>query len=99
MPSIDLAHYDNIRKWEPQIGDCIIWHGWFQHYFGIVSGILKEDNSIEIIKKGLPLLLFNMVPEEHDNNKIKIDIGEIKGSRGGKYAAFRAYGNNIIWFI
>jgi hypothetical protein len=96
---MDLAHYDSIKKWNPQIGDFVIWHGWFQHYFGVISGFDKEDNSIEIIKQGLPILLFDMPPEQHDKNKIKVDIGEIKASRGGKYAAFRAYGNNIIWYV
>lgn len=99
MASMDLAHYDSIKKWKPQVGDFIVWHGWFQHYFGVISDILKEDESVEIIKKGLPILLFDMPPEDHNKNKIKIGIGEIKGSRGGRYAAIRAQGNNIIWYI
>lgn len=99
MASMDLAHYDDIRKWDPQIGDFVIWHGWFQHYFGVVSSIVRDEQSVEIIRKGLPLLLFNMIPEEHDSNKIKVSIAKIKGSRGGNYAALRAQGNNIIWYV
>ena len=99
MASMDLAHYDSIRKWKPQIGDFIVWHGWFTHYFGVISSIGREDNTVEVIKKGLPLLLFDMVPEEHDKNKIKVNIGEIKASKGGKYAAIRAHGSNIIWYV
>lgn len=99
MASMDLAHYDSLRKWNPQIGDFIVWHGWFQHYFGVVSSILREENSIEVIKKGIPLLLFAMPPEQHDKNKVKINVGDIKGSTGGKYAAIRAAGNNIVWYV
>jgi len=99
MTNVDLAHYDDIRKWDPKVGDCVIWHGWFQHFFGIVSSVLIKDDSVEIIKKGLPLLLFDMVSEEHNKNKVKLSIGTIKGSRGGKYAVIRAQGNNIIWYV
>lgn len=99
MAGIDLAHYDDIRRWTPQVGDFIIWHGWFQHYFGVVSDIIREDQSVEIIKQGIPLLLFDMVSEDHDKSKIKVSIGKIKGSRGGRYAAIRAQGSNIIWYV
>lgn len=99
MASMDLAHYDNIQKWKPQIGDFLVWHGWIQHYFGVISNIINEDRVVEVIKKGLPLLLFDMISEDHDRNKIKVRIGDIKGSRGGRYAAIRAHGNNIIWYI
>lgn len=99
MASMDLAHYDSLRNWKPQIGDFIVWHGWFQHYFGVISSIVRESNSVEIIKKGLPLLLFEMSPEQHDKNKIKVNIGDIKGSSGGKYAAIRAHGSNIVWYV
>jgi hypothetical protein len=96
---MDLAHYDDIRKWDPQIGDFIVWHGWFQHYFGVISSISREDQSVIIIKRGLPIMLFDMVSEEHEKNKIKVSIGSIKGSRGGKYATIRAQGNNVVWYV
>ena len=99
MTSMDLAHYNNIQKWKPQVGDFIVWHGWFQHYFGVISSVDINNNNVEIIKKGMPLLLFEMVPEEHNKNKVKMDIGSIKKSGGGKYAAIRAHGNNIIWYV
>lgn len=99
MTNMDLAHYNTLRNWDPQIGDFIIWHGWFQHYFGVISSIIHNEQSVEVIKKGLPLLLFEMVPEEYEKNKKKISIGSIKGSRGGKYAIIRAQGNNIVWFV
>lgn len=99
MASMDLAHYDDIRKWDPQVGDFIVYHGWFQHYFGVVSSVIVDEQSVEIIKKGLPILLFNMIPEEHNKSKTKISIGSIKGSRGGQYAAIRAQGSNIIWYV
>lgn len=99
MVSMDLAHYNDIRKWDPQIGDVIIWHGWLQHYFGVISSIIREEQAVEIVRKGLPVLLFDMVPEEHDKNKVKVNIGKIKSSKGGSYAALRAQGNNIVWYV
>ena len=99
LSSVDLAHHSDIKKWVPQIGDIIVWHGWLQHYFGVVSNVIREENAVEVIKSGLPLLLFSLTPEEHNKNKIKIDIGTIKGSTGGKYATARAANNNITWFV
>ena len=99
MSSMDLAHYDSIKKWTPQVGDAVIWHGWFQHYFGVVSSVIAQEQSVEIVKRGIPLLLFDMVPEEHEKNTVKVSIGSIKGSRGGKYAVIRAKGSNIVWYV
>lgn len=99
LRSIDLTHHTNLSSWDPQIGDIIIWHGWLQHWFGVVSNVIREDHSVEIIRKGIPLLLFAMIPEEHDKNKIKISVGDIKSSTGGKYAAVRANKNNLIWYV
>ena len=47
MASMDLAHYDSIKKWKPQIGDFIVHHGWFTHYFGVISSVIREENKVE----------------------------------------------------
>lgn len=99
LKSVDLAHHVAISQWTPQIGDIIIWHGWFTHYFGVVSNVLREENTVEVIKRGLPILLFTMTAEEYKKNTTKIDIGTIKGSTGGKYAAIRAIRGNLTWYI
>jgi hypothetical protein len=99
LKSVDLAHHVSIGEWTPQIGDVIIWHGWFTHYFSVVSSILREENAVEVIKKGLPILLFSMTSVEYRKNTIKIDIDDIRGSVGGKYAAVRAIRGNLTWYI
>jgi len=99
LKSIDLAHHMSIGKWTPQIGDIVVWHGWFQHYFGVVSSISQDENSVDVIKRGLPVLLFSMTPGEYKKNTIKIDIGTIKGSTGGKYATVRTVRGNLVWYV
>jgi hypothetical protein len=99
LQQVDLAHYKSLRKWDPRVGDCVVWHGWLTHWFGVVSSVIREENKVEIVKKGIPALLFSMTPEEYKKNSTKVDIGEIKGSTGGRYATIRAQGNNIVWFV
>ena len=99
LQSVDLAHYKPLSKWTPQVGDNVVWHGWVTHWFGVVSAIIPEENCVEIIRRGMPVLLLTMTQSEYKKNSIKIDIGDIKGSTGGRYAAIRAQGNSIIWYV
>lgn len=90
--NITLAAYKQISSYKPKIGDFLIWHGWFSHYYGIINGI--DNNSIRVVKSGMPMLLFSMDPEDMDQNTEIISIGKIKRSRGAY-----AIQQNGIWYV
>lgn len=98
IPS-DLAHFKHLIQWTPQIGDMVIWHGWFTHWYGVVRLVDTVDNQVHVIRKGLPVLLLTLEQGEYENNTIKIPIHKIKKSSGGKYATIRSVGSNTIWYI
>lgn len=95
---VDLANYKSIAKWTPHIGDIIICHGLFTHWFGIVSQISK-DQHIHVIKAGLPILLFSMSPSKMEKSKKEIDIYDIKSSTSGKYAVMQTIGGACVWYV
>ena len=67
LTEIPLAQFKPLSFYRPRIGDFVVWHGWFSHYFGIVSAIKKDTQIVTITKAGLPHLLFTMTPEETSN--------------------------------
>jgi len=90
--NVTLAQYKQISNYKPKIGDFVVWHGWFTHYYGIINGI--DDNSVRIIKSGMPVLLFSMDAEEMENNMEIVSTNKIKKSRGAY-----AIQQNGIWYI
>lgn len=96
---VNLAHYKPINSWTPQVGDIVIWHGWIQHWFGIVAGVNQSEDKIHIVKSGLPILLVGMNPAEIEANKVEINLSTILSSTGGKYAALQTTNNVHVWFV
>lgn len=76
---VPLAYFRLKSSYKPKIGDLIIWHGWFTHWFGIVNGI--NDHKIMVIYAGIPNLLFTMSEDEYENNSKSISIKSIKSNR------------------
>lgn len=97
-PNTDLAFYKSLAEWAPRIGDNIVWHGWLQHWFGVVNGI-SPDGNVSIIRAGIPLLLFSMSEPQMEKNTVHIHITELKTSTGGKYCAMQAQGGSIVWYV
>ena len=91
--NITLAEYKSITTYRPKIGDFVIWHGWFTHWYGIISGIDQETQKLSIVKAGMPLLLFSMEQDEMDKNIEAISLSKITKSRGAY-----AIQQNGIWF-
>ena len=94
--NVTLAEYKPITTYKPKVGDFIIWHGWFTHWYGIVSGVgvETEANKLKIVKAGMPILLFSMDPNEMDQNLEIISLAKLKKSRGA-YAVQQSG----IWYI
>ena len=99
MISVNLAQSKPIAQWKPALGDIVMWHGWIQHWFGIISSI-NNEGTVTVTKAGMPVLLFTMDEMEQTKNKVTIAISAINRSRGGKYAVLQALpGSTNIWYV
>src|SRR5271169_6499176 len=96
--NVDLAYFKSLVEWTPRVGDFIIWHGWLQHWFGVVSQI-DPDGSLHIVNQGMPLLLFGLSQPQMDKNTRVVHLTDVQTSTGGKYATIQAHGNNIVWYV
>ena len=91
---IGLAKYSNLPRWQPKLTDFIIWHGWmWGRWYGIINGI--NDNTISVIKEGLPLLLFTMDQSAYEKNTIEIPINKIRNGRNGEYHVLQSG----VWYV
>ena len=96
---IDLSHYRSMQEYNAQIGDVLFYHGWLTHWFGIVSAVNNSDGIIEVIRAGMPLLLVTLGGSKLEKAKKKIDINDLKNSRGGKYSAIKNIKNVMVWYV
>lgn len=97
---VNLAQHTSISGWKPDVGDFIVWHGWLQHWFGVVSAV--NDDEVTIIRKGIPILLFTLTQSDYDKNKLTIGLSEIRSGGSfwhGTYSAIKAVRNNIVWYV
>lgn len=99
LMSVTLAQSLPIAKWKPALGDFVVWHGWLQHWFGIVS-LINADGTVCITKAGMPILLLTMDELEQKNNQVTVAVSTINRSRGGKYSVMQALpGTANVWYI
>lgn len=97
--SIEYDGCRPIANWTPMLGDFVIYHGWFfNHWYGYVCGISKQEYKIQVFKAGIPLNLLTMTPHEIPSKTIAIPIHKITASRWGAYAIQRLERDRIIWF-
>lgn len=80
---LPLAKFINNRQWQAQVGDFIIWHGWWKRWYGVVNGV--DRDHVYVIKENLPILLFTMAPEDHLKNTMKISINKIVNAPPGEF--------------
>jgi hypothetical protein len=95
---VDLAQYAPINTWKPGVGDVIIWHGFFTHWFGIVSQI-QPDGSVCVITSGLPLTLFTMNQDTMKKFVKTVHFTRIHASRGGEWAVAQTSGGTTTWYV
>ena len=96
MPTVtmELAKFKPLPTWVPKVGDTIIYHGWlWGRWYGVVNEV--GVGTIDVIKAGLPVLLFTMQPDEQDSHKASLNPSRVRSSRGGEYAVIQ----DGIWFI
>jgi len=95
---VDLAEYAPIGDWVPMVGDVIIWHGWINHWFGIVSAA-PPSGTLYVITSGLPIALFTMNPSKVEKATKKIDAHDIKSSRHGEWAILQTGKGKTVWYV
>lgn len=96
-PAMGLAIYTHLEKWQPQIGDIILFTGLVTKWVGIVGSY--ANGEVEVIKHGLPCELVTMGPNEQKKNTLKLDVSEIQRSPRGKYAVLGEKDGQQVWYI
>lgn len=96
---IQLAVYQDIQYWKPQVGDIIIKHGWFirTKWFGVVSKI--GGNKLTVIKDGMMRLLVRTPEESFISKSIDISVSKIKSSVRGGYTVHQFNNNQVVWYV
>lgn len=97
---IELAHYRDIKRYTPKVGDFIIHHGWIfrTKWFGLVNYVDK-DGGLHIVRDGTPRLLFSMGQAEMAKSTIIINHTTIVGSIPGSYTVMQQDGSMGVWYV
>jgi len=91
-----------IGQWEPHVGDIVMWHGWFKHWFGVVTGTAHVDGSTKVmmVKAGIPLLLARITPDHFLSEQFAIPLAKIQKGVAGEYAVARAVKESVmVWYV
>jgi hypothetical protein len=98
LKEIGIAQFADLSLWKPQLGDFVIYNGWFRHWFGLV--VATQPGELDILHSVLPINVFTMGPNEAKQHTRKIDVSEVHRSRGGKYAVIQvSSGQTPIVFL
>lgn len=94
-----LASFRPLSKYQPAIGDFVIWAGFFRTWYGVVS--LFDATHLTIVFESLPILLFTLMPEEQNKNTKKITIDKVRSGISGSFTIMQhaADHNTIIWYV
>lgn len=95
--TLQLAAWNSLTTWKPQVGDTVICHGMLTHWFGVVNSV--SPSKITVIKAGIPVLLLTMDEAEHSKNQLELNISKIRTSRGGKYAVLQVVSGAQVWYV
>lgn len=96
---VDLSRYKSIQEWDAQVGDIIIYHGWFTHWFGVISLVDKNNNTVGVVKAGLPILLVTLSGSKMDKSRRTLDIDDIRASSGGRFSIIKSVHNMMVWYV
>jgi len=96
-----LISYRSLGSYSPQLGDFVVWAGWFRTWYGVVDNIYESDGTVSIVLEGLPSLLFTLLPEEHAHTTRRIKLLDIKAAKPGNWAVMQhdVQHNTPVWYI
>lgn len=97
-----LALFLPIAEYVPAVGDFIVWAGWFNTWYGIVTAVAEDGLTIEVTFEKLPVLLLTQTPDEIDSNKRNrvLPVYRLRGERTGTWAVLKhdQAKNASVWF-
>jgi len=94
----ELVKYKSLKRWKPAVGDFIVRHKWFSHWYGVICGS-SSDGEVCLVKEGLPHLLFTLNPEEIEEKKEFISYNKIINSKNGDYAILQSQNGISVWYV
>lgn len=96
-----LIQYKDLRDYQPNYGDFIVWTGFVTTWCGVVTNYDKESRDIYVIFNGVPFVLFTLSPEEQANETRSLKLEYIKNAPKGKFAIQQRDQTNsaTVWFI
>ncbi len=96
-----LAHYKDIAEYVPHYGDVVVWSGWFNSWYGVVTDFDAETGDLSVVFGGLPSLLFTMKDHEMQKETRKITLAKIQAASHGTFAVHQHdFTRNIsLWFV
>lgn len=96
MNDIPLPYtVESILNYKPMYGDYLIWSRWFSAWHGYL--IDMQDKELHFIMAGVPILLLS--DNQSAKSIIKININDIRNSKGGKYSIVRPSNNEMKWYV
>ena len=101
MQAPALARYMPKANYVPDVGDFVIWSGWFKTWYGVVSETSADGKMVSIVFEGLPSLLFTSTEPEQLARTHQIPLSQIINSMSGTWALQKhdTQHNATIWFI
>jgi len=100
LHTISLAQYGNLNDYTPEVGDFVVWSGWWTHWLGVVSHFNPATDELSIIFATVPFNLFTMPESERAKETRKIKLSDIKNAFKGAWA-IQQYGktNSPVWYV
>lgn len=94
-----LARYKPIRDYQPQVGDFVIWTGWFKTWYGVVAA--QDGGAVSIVFENIPCNLFTLSPDEQVAMTQRVSVAKVTMSWPGTFAVLQhdSKHNASIWYI
>jgi len=96
-----LARFLPITQYAPEVGDFIIWSGWFRTWYGVVGDISPDGQELSVIWEGLPFLLFTLTGSEQKESSQMVKLEQIVSCKPGNFSVMKhdAQHNTPIWYV
>lgn len=95
--TVELSRYRPIEDYVPHIGDFVIWQGWTNTKFGVVSDI--KGGTLRIILDGTPRLLLTMAESEMKNRIQDVQANDIITRKAKYYSIMSDRTGSAVWYI
>ncbi len=95
--TVELSRYRPLEDYTPNVGDFVIWQGWTNTKFGVVSDIL--GGTMRIIMDGTPRLLLTMSESEMKARIKDVKATDIITRKDKYYSIMSDRSGSAVWYI